>query len=457
MKAVVGVLFFISMFFVSVAQEKAADTTSLKHALLKGNMDLHLRLYYMTTQNAPELSDYYAWAFGGGLTYETGKFKGFQFGVGGFFIWNLASSDLGVKDPVSGAANRYEVGQFDMEDPYNKNEMSRLEDFYLKYNYRKSYLRIGRSLINTPLINPQDGRMRPTSVEGVWAEINEIKKTKIQGGWIRRFSPRGTLRWFDTDASIGVYSTGVNIDGTKSNYKDNLSSAGVAIVSAQYKPKANISLQAWDYYIDNIMNSVLIQGDGQFPLSGRKKLVAGLQYIHQQAVHDGGNPDPHKTYFDPRQTSNVISGRLGIDAPAGKILLNYTRISKDGRFLSPREWGRDPFYTFMKRERNEGFGDVHAFSVNAIRSWDKKRLQTELGYGYYDMPAVNNYAMNKYGLPSYHQFLADATYDFTGFLEGLRLELLYTYKLNATAVEDPKAIINKVNMHHLNFILNYRL
>jgi len=24
-------------------------------------------------------------------------------------------------------------------------------------------------------------------------------------------------------------------------------------------------------------------------------------------------------------------------------------------------------------------------------------------------------------------------------------------------VEDPKAIINKVNMHHLNFILNYRL
>jgi hypothetical protein len=65
--------------------------------------------------------------------------------------------------------------------------------------------------------------------------------------------------------------------------------------------------------------------------------------------------------------------------------------------------------------------------------------------------------MSKYGLPSYHQFLTDITYDFTGFLEGLKLELLYTYKLNATSVEDPKAIINKVNMHHLNFILNYRL
>jgi hypothetical protein len=96
-------------------------------------------------------------------------------------------------------------------------------------------------------------------------------------------------------------------------------------------------------------------------------------------------------------------------------------------------------------------------SVNAIRSWDKKRLTTELSYGYYDMPSVTNYTMSKYGLPSYHQFLTDITYDFTGFLEGLKLELLYTYKLNATSVEDPKAIINKVNMHHLNFIMNYRL
>ena len=28
--------------------------------------------------------------------------------------------------------------------------------------------------------------------------------------------------------------------------------------------------------------------------------------------------------------------------------------------LLPREWGRDPFYTFLPRERNEGLGDVHA-------------------------------------------------------------------------------------------------
>jgi hypothetical protein len=457
MKKIFSVLFFGMMGMSGMAQEKAEDTLSLKHALLKGNMDLHFRLYYMTTQNAPGLSDYYSWAFGGGLTYETGKFKGLQLGVGGFFIWNLSSSDLAAKDPASGATNRYEIGQFDMEDPANRNELSRLEAFYLKYNLKKSFVQLGRNMINTPLINPQDGRMRPTAVEGVWAEVHDIPQTTIRGGWIRRVSPRGTVEWYDVDQSIGIYSSGLNTDGSRSGYKDNLSSAGVGVLGVQYKPAPSITMQAWNYYIDNIMNSSMIQADGVFSTKGKTSLITGLELIHQRAVRDGGNPDPRKTYFDPNQTANMISGRLGLGTKEGKLLVNYTRITKDGRFLSPREWGRDPFYTFLKRERNEGFGDVHAFSVNAIRRWQQHRLTTELSYGHYDMPAVNDFAMSKYGLPSYHQFLADLTYDFKGFLEGMRVELLYTYKLNATGAEDPKVIINKVNMHHLNFIMNYRL
>lgn len=450
-------MIWLSMAYGTSAQEKKEDTTSLKHALLKGNMDLHFRLYYMTTQNAPGLSDYYAWAFGGGLSYETGKFKGFQVGIGGFFIWNLGSSDLGVKDPLTGAANRYEIGQFDIGDPYNKNEMQRLEDFYLKYHVKHSFVRIGRYLLNTPLINPQDGRMRPTTVEGAWAEMNEIPRTRIQGGWIRRFSPRGTLKWYDAAESIGIYPAGVNPDGSKSGYKGNLQSAGVAVLGVQYKINPSITAQAWNYYVDHIMNTVMVQADGSFPLGGSQKLVTGLQLIHQDPVKDGGNADRSKTYFDPGQTANAISARAGLDGRPGKLLFNYTRITGDGRFLWPREWGRDPFYTFMKRERNEGMGDVHAFSVNAIRYWDHKKLATEFSYGYYDLPGVHNYAMSKYGLPSYHQFLADLSYDCTGFLDGLKLELLYTYKMAAQEIDDPKTLINKVNMHHVNFILNYRL
>jgi hypothetical protein len=37
------------------------------------------------------------------------------------------------------------------------------------------------------------------------------------------------------------------------------------------------------------------------------------------------------------------------------------------------------------------------------------------------------------------------------------MEIMYTYKRQAESTENPKAIINKVNMGHVNFIVNYRL
>ena len=70
--------------------------------------------------------------------------------------------------------NRYEIGLFDIEDPSNKKDIDRLEELYLKYNFKNATITVGKQLINTPFINLQDGRMRPTVVEGVWTEINNV-------------------------------------------------------------------------------------------------------------------------------------------------------------------------------------------------------------------------------------------------------------------------------------------
>jgi hypothetical protein len=80
----------------------------------------------------------------------------------------------------------------------------------------------------------------------------------------------------------------------------------------------------------------------------------------------------------------------------------------------------------------------------------------ELGYGYYDLPDVKNYRLNKYQMPSYHHFLADLKYAFGGFMKGLNAEILYVYKMDAAnTYEDLRFVINKVNMHHFNIIINY--
>jgi hypothetical protein len=435
---------------------KQADTTSLQYALKKGRFDAHFRLYYMSTNNQQPLTDYFALAFGGGIKYESGKFKNFQVGVGGFFIWNVASSNLAVPDSLTGVKNRYEIGQFDMEDPKNKNDMDRLEDFYIKYSNKKIVLTLGKQVIQTPFINPQDGRMRPTAEQGLWVVYKPADKFKLYGSWLTKISPRGTVRWFDIDESIGVYPSGVNTNGGKSNYKGNLNSSGIGILGAQYSIPKKISIQFWEQYTNRLFNTMMLQADGERPAGAFGKIFGGFQYIFQSPLKEGGNADPSKTFFDPAQRSQVFGLRGGYQYKENIIRLNATRITADGRFLMPREWGREPFYTFMPRERNEGSGDVKAVTINFLKAWPRQRVNMELSYGYYDLPDVKNYRLNKYQMPSYHHFLADMKYAFGGFMKGLQAEILYVYKKDAAnTYEDLRFVINKVNMHHFNFIINY--
>ena len=451
-------LFTFFLVFVSLmtnAQQKK-DTTSLLHSFKKGTIEGHFRLVFMSTDNEKSLTDYYALAFGGGLKYQTKSYKGFQLGIGGSYTRNLSSSDLTKPDPATNMMNRYEIGLFDQTDPSNKIDLYRLEDFFIRYSFRKSFVRYGKQSIKTPFINPQDGRMSPTVEQGVWVEINELKKTKIEMGWLSHISPRSTLKWYPGASSLGLYPSGVTIDGVKSDYKDHLDSKGIAIAGVTYSLDKQIRLQVWDHWVENIFNTTLLQADAEFPIGRNKKINASVQYIHQHAVNDGGNADAAKTYFNPSQTANIYGARTSIDLKKTSIRLTYSRITNDGRFLFPREWGREPLFTFLPRERNEGLGDVNAISISIVKPLFKRKVHAEISAGYYELPDVKDVKLNKYGLPSYYQFNLDLKYSFNGFLHGLNSELLYLYKLsNANIYEDPRYVINKTDMQQINLILNY--
>ncbi|MDX2246984.1 MAG: OprD family outer membrane porin [Bacteroidia bacterium] len=432
------------------------DTTSLLHAFKTGHAEGHFRYYFSATDNNQELTDYLANAFGGGLRYETNKFYGFQVGVSGFYMFNIGSSDLTKPDSITQQLNRYELGLFDIEDPSNKKDIDRMEEFFIRYNYRKSFVRYGRQLINTPFINLQDGRMRPTGVEGIWFEMNEVKKLHVEGGWLYAVSPRSTVNWYYMDHSVGVYSMGVTTEGKKSGYRDNLSSRGVFLAGAKYDVAPGLRITIWDLMFENVQNSILIQADIDAKTKKKTSLIAGLQFIRQDALNDGGNADPEKTYIDKGAAAMTLGGRLGIKHKELEATANYTRIFETGRYLMPREWGRDPFYTFLPRERNEGYGDVHAVMGKMTYDFPQQRIKASLAAGYYRLPDVKNYSLNKYGMPSYAQINADIRYKFKGFMKGLDAQLLVVAKLNQGELyEDERYEFNKVNMLLYNLVLNY--
>lgn len=438
-------------------QENRVDTSSLLHAFKSGTVNGHFRYFFMATDNAKRFTDFYANAAGGGIRYETAKFKGFQFAVSGFYIFNIGSTDLTKKDPVSGQGSRYETSLFDVEDPTNTMDLDRLEEFYLKYHFKKSHISFGRQLINTPFINLQDGRMRPTGVEGIWVVLNDLPKTKIEGGLLYAISPRGTVKWYGVGESIGVYPSGVNTDGTKSGYPGHVEASNLLQLGIHHEPINNIHFHAWNLLVPKVLNAALLQIDVVLPTKQKDhQYYASLQAVKQHALKEGGNEDPVKRFIEQGSGSFSFGAKAGYKTPIWDLSFNYNRITKEGRYLMPREWGRDPFFTFMPRERNEGLGNVHAVVAKAAYSIPQKRLKLNLAGGYFKLPEANNALLNKYGMPSYIQLNADIRYSFAGLFQGMDAQLLIVGKMNqGETYQQPKYEINKVNMVLYNFVLNY--
>jgi hypothetical protein len=171
---------------------------------------------------------------------------------------------------------------------------------------------------------------------------------------------------------------------------------------------------------------------------------------------EGGNKDVSKKFIQEGNVAMTLGARAGLKTKKMELTVNYNRIFDNGRYLMPREWGRDPFFTFMPRERNEGNGDVHAVVGKFSYHFPKPRVKLAFAAGYFKMPDVRNFALNKYGLPSYGQMNLDVRYAFGGIFKGLDVQLLVVGKLNmGETYGELKYEFNRVNLMLYNLVLNY--
>lgn len=412
----------------------------------------------MFTDNAPGLSDYHALAAGASLHYETRPWRGFQATFGGLFVTDIHSSDFTQPDSVTGALGRYDAGLYEILELDNKDFLARIEDLNIQYAWKQNRLVFGKQSLRTPLVNPQDGRMNTSMFEGFYSYFEPRKNLHFEGGWLWRASPRSTMRWLEMSESVGVYSQGVTAEGEKSAYGGNISSAGLLVFNSRFTSKAG-TFDFWNYHFEKVLNTAFFQWTTSFPFEKNEhspRLHFGTQIIRQDALNSGGNPNPALAYAEKSAHSWVFGGFAAWSQKGARLQLNATRITADGRFLFPREWGREPLFTFLPRERNEGLGDVWALSSHFACHHHRLPLDWSVGAGYFQLPDVKNYRLNKYGLPSYAQFNIEAKYRFTRSLEGLEVRALAVWKRNAGDLHgDERYRINKVDMANYNLIFNY--
>ncbi|AWV97230.1 hypothetical protein DJ013_03205 [Arcticibacterium luteifluviistationis] len=430
------------VFHVSAQQVKHE---SLAQFLAKGKVSGKTRFYFMATDNESPLTDYHALGIGAGIGYTTPTYKGFSAGISGFYMMNVFSSDLSILDPITQNPNRYELGLFDVTEPENKKNLSRLENFYIQFEKKKIKLKYGQYTPKYLFINPQDGRMSPTMTRGL--EVNwKNEQSNLMVAYIHGISPRSTVSWYKVSDTFGIYPSGRATDGTAGNYQGNIETPGIVLAEWNQKIEKGIQLKMGSMSVLNIFQTWYTNVG--IAKNGWKVNAMG---IYQHPL----NPESNQSYLDEDEKSLVFSGQIAKEINKWHTSINYTRIADKGRFLMPREWGREPFYTFLPRERNEGASDVHAASLK-IQNTLSKELSLNLGIGKYWLPDASDASKNKYAMPSYNQINVEANYVFNGWLEGGSIKTLFVRKIGTEdTYQNPKVVFNKVNMNTLNIIFNY--
>jgi hypothetical protein len=446
-------LFLTLLFSGWVAYSQTSeDNVKEKAPFLEGSIGL--RTFWMSTTHQDDFKNDFALGQALFLQSKTQTFKGFSLSGRYAFFGKVWSSDLSGRDPVTGNPNRYEVGLFDVTNPKDK-FFGKLEEFQIRYTGKNFSVNAGRMEINTPFVNPQDGRLSPTFVEGIHL-ASRLQKNQLNWYLINRVSPRSTSSWYSVGDSFGLYPEGQGVLGGPSGYYGHTKSSFIHILDYKRQLPNNLQLQFNHTYVANISGTYFSQLMKDWKKGDSGGMLYGLQFTVQHGAGDGGNPDSSKRYKDPADLNWVGSLRIGWRNDIHAVNFNYTRIGGEGRFLNPREWGRDPFFTFIPRERNEGFNKLNAFTLQYTHYLPQNGLQLYTIVGLHLLPEPLDTRNNKYAMPTYSQQNLGIRYVPSKSLKGLDLNLLIMSKqLMAKGEMRPQWIYNKVNLFHINVIANY--
>jgi len=436
-------------------QDSSSNIKMFGNLLNKGLFEFHLRSFYMHTENASGLLDYSTWGTGAGLGYFSPRWKGLGVGFSGFFVFRHFENNLQLLDPATGLANRYELTLFDVHHPENHHDMDRLEEFFISYEKEKVSAWFGRHHFESPLLNASDNRMRPNLFSGISGSYT-AGELKFTGAWFTHLISRGSLEWVSVEESLGFYATGRNPTGSADTYVHHVSSGGIGVMGLEWE-RNGIKAQTWNYLADGLFATSFGEVTGSIKSGKTNSLLYGAQGFYQSGSKTGGNPDPAKAYILPEEKTHGLGLRTGVHMGHSELTVNFLYIADQGRFLFPREWGREKFFVSMPRERFEGMGGVHALGVNYDKTFIHDKLKISLGASHVQTPDLENIRLNKYGLPNYLHFTGLIDYRFDGFFKGLDLQFLIAHKNEDRTGKIPlEYVINRVNMTNLNIILDYR-
>jgi len=373
--------------------------------------DMKIGLYARThelTRNNAEGPPSKAWAAGTALAIATGFHDGWlQFEAAGATSQPLYAP-AGEGGTLLLTDNQAEISSFAIAN-------ARLRGF-------GQDLIIGRQLIKTPYLNPQDNRMIPNSFEGValMRERDETQKFDYGAAYLWGFKARDSSHFEPFSHAYGVEQD-----------------RGIFVAGAKASPIKGMTVGAIDYLMPDVVNTAFLEFDWIID-TAPVQLRFSTNYTHQQAV--GADLAGHGSTFQ-------ISERFAASYEKATFLVAASHNGDGGPLTSP--FGSFPAYSTLDQlnfnaagQQSVVIGLAYDFSELLLEGL---KAQTRYGWSW---GAID--AQVGSGSARQNEFNIELEYaPHAGLLENFLLQAFYS------AVEFPNAPPGETQQPQVRAVITY--
>lgn len=279
------------------------------------------RTYYLSRKQFDN-SHNEAWALGGSLAYKSGYLADLlRVGAVGYTSQRLYGPESrdGTLLLETGQHGYTVLGQI-----YGEVKLA-----------ERLFAAVGKKEYNTPFINKNDTRMTPNTFQGysIYGEAGgeqDMPAWRYGAGYISKIKERNSdeFVWMSRDA-------GASVD------------RGVYVAGLNFK-HGNLSLGAFDYYSNDIINILYTEAKYGLPLGEGTRLLLSAQYTNQRSTGD-----------DLLLGSAFSTAQGGIKADLGiggaLLTLAYTSTAEGLGMQGP--WGNYPGYTNVQARQFNQAGE----------------------------------------------------------------------------------------------------
>lgn len=302
------------------------------------------------------------------LKYQTPDFDGLRVTLGHYTTGDL----FGLTDfsPTPGS-ERLARGMFMNADGDTDYQLG---EIFGRYQGEMFDVQIGRGLLDTPLTKNAYSNT-PNFYSAATADVRPMKGLSVGAGIITEmsFGARAATDWGligegtptggagnnPTAGDIGqgrFYDIGEIATGTAGT-----STTGIMLLNAKYSGVENLTLSGWNYYADDIANSMYFQADYAMPVKSLKsKLKFSGQYLRQRGTGDEitvGATGPESVSLD----YDMFGGKVALGNKKWSLYGAFNSSSGDSYFWNGV--GGDPAYTSTIFSRNAYRENVDAWKV----------------------------------------------------------------------------------------------